>query len=1031
MQKESGRHQHRPPAHPQQCLLATHGNLTAVGTEGIGCEGRAGWGGVGLFSSVMACIGLWSRGLLVLVVLSLVRGQLRYSVKEEVNHGAFVGNVVSDLGLDVKQIPTRGFRITSGNNKQYFDVNLGNGVLFVNRTIDRESLCGPSTPCIISLGVVIENPVEVHNLEVEILDINDNAPQFPRNDYHLEISESAVPGARFPIESAQDPDIGTNSIQSYKLSDNDHFALDLKTFSGNSKLIEIVLKKSLDREQKALHQLLLTAIDGGSPAKSGTAQISIRVMDTNDNTPFFDKSTYKASLLENSPAGTLVVKLNASDPDEGSNGEVMYSFSSYTPQKVRQLFSIEPKTGEVRVNGALDYERSSSYEIYIQAIDRGPVSMTGHCKVLVEVVDANDNAPEIVVTSNYSPISENSQVDTVVALMSVTDKDSGINKQVSLTMQPNLPFKLSSFKNTYKLLTDGKLDREKCSSYNVTITATDSGVPALSSEKTLYVQVSDVNDNPPVFEQSSYSVYVLENNAPGVSLFSVKAMDPDANENAFVSYLLLQSEGVPVSSYVSIKSDNGTIYAVQSFDYEKLREFRFVVQAQDAGNPSLSSSATVNVFILDQNDHAPTILYPAPSSTRSIEMIPRAADADYLVTKVIAVDSDSGQNAWLFYSLGKATDPKLFKVSLHTGEIRTTRKVVDDTIASYNVTVIVKDNGEPPLTSSTTVSIAVVDRISKIVPNSQRHEKSNTGYSDITLYLIIGLCSISFLFILTLIIISILKCCKCNGNAEPCCACCCGVPNQNPTEMYKQANNNIETRLPPGSKAQPHFIEVRGNGSLTKTYCYKACMTAGSGSDTFMFYNTGIPVGTLPQAVIADRNLKRLSGQSFQNLIILKSETTTPVEPKHPNPDWRYSASLKAAMQGAVHMEGAAVLRGAAVGLEQQWPTVSSATPELEGGEVSPPVGAGVNCNSWTFKYGPGNQKQPVPQIPQDFPENFIIPGSPAIISIRQDQQAAPGHSKSNFITFGKKEETKKKKKKKKGNKNQEKGNNQPDNNDQ
>ncbi|XP_063784876.1 protocadherin alpha-C2-like isoform X11 [Pseudophryne corroboree] len=829
----------------------------------------------------VGCLGLKAQVILLLLSLSLVAGQLKYSVREELNHGAFVGNVVSDLGLDLKRLPTRGFRITSGNSKQYFDVNLENGVLFINRTIDRETLCEPSSPCVINLEVVVGNPVEVHNIEVEILDINDHAPKFPSNDYYIEISESAVPGARFLIESAQDPDIGTNSIQTYKLSDNDYFVLDLKTFNGNSKLIEIVLKKTLDREQKSLHKLFLTAIDGGSPAKSGTAQISIRVMDTNDNTPFFEKSTYKVSLLENSPTGTLVIKLNATDPDEGSNGDVAYSFSSYTPQKVRQLFSIDPKTGEVRVNGALDYEISSSYEIHVQATDKGPVPMTGNCKVLVELIDANDNAPVIVVTSNYSPVAENSQEDTVVALMSVTDQDSGINKQVSLTIQQNIPFKLKSFKNTYKLVTDGKLDREKCPSYNVTVIAIDSGNPTMSSQKTLYVEISDVNDNPPVFEESLYSVYVLENNAPGVSLFSVKAMDQDSNENAFVSYLLLQGdvEGLPVSSYISVKSDNGTIYAVQSFDYEKLREFRFVVQAQDAGTPPLSSSATVNIFIEDQNDHAPTILYPGPSNgSRSIEMIPRAASVGYLVTKVIAVDADSGQNAWLFYNLGKATDPKLFTVDLHTGEIRTTRKVADDSVASYNLTVIVRDNGDPPLSSSTTISVAVVDRVSKLIPDSHRHIKNTTNYSEMTIYLIIALCSISFVFLLTVIILLIIKCCKCTGNVEPCCTCCCGVQNPNPTEMFKQANNNIETRLPPGLKPQPHFIEVRGNGSLTKTYCYKACLTAGSGSDTFMFYNTGIPVGTMPHAVIADRHLTVQSGQSVQNLIILKSETTTPVE---------------------------------------------------------------------------------------------------------------------------------------------------------
>ncbi|XP_073476995.1 protocadherin alpha-C2-like isoform X8 [Aquarana catesbeiana] len=824
------------------------------------------------------CVGL------LLMLVNVVTGQLRYSVKEELNHGAFVGNVISDLGLDLKQVPTRSFSITSGNDKQYFDVNLGNGVLFVNRTIDRESLCVPSAPCVINLEVVVGNPVEVHNIEVEILDINDHAPKFPRNEYNLSISESAVPGARFPIESALDPDIGSNSIQTYKLSDNDYFALDLKTFNGNSKLIEIVLKKPLDREQNSLHRLLLTAMDGGSQAKSGTAQIFINVMDTNDNNPFFDKSTYKASLLENSPVGTLVVKLNASDPDEGSNGEVLYSFSSYTPQKVRQLFTIDAKSGEVRVNGPLDFEKSSSYEIYVQATDKGPVPMAGHCKVLVEIIDANDNAPEIVVTSNYSPVAENSQEDTVVALMSVNDQDSGINKQVSLSIQQNLPFKLKSFKNTYKLVTDGKLDREKYPSYNITVTATDSGNPPLSSQRTLFVEISDVNDNPPVFEESSYSMYVLENNAPGVSVFSVKAVDPDSNENAFVSYMVLQgdAEGLPVSSYVSVKSDNGTIYAVQSFDYEKLREFRFVVQAQDAGNPPLSSTATVNVFVVDQNDHAPTILFPAPTNgSRSIEMIPQAAGSDYLVTKVIAVDLDSGQNAWLFYNLGKSTDPKLFKVDLHTGEIRTTRKVADDSITNYNLTVIVRDNGEPPLSSSTTISVAVVDRISKLVPGSRRHVKNTTSYSEMTIYLIIALCSISFVFLLTLIVIFILKCCKCT--VDPCCTGCCTgcciVQNPNPPDTCKQANNNIETRIPPGLKVQPHFIEVRGNGSLTKTYCYKACMTAGSGSDTFMFYNTGVPVGTMtmPHAVIADRNLTAQSGQRH-SLIILQSETTTPVE---------------------------------------------------------------------------------------------------------------------------------------------------------
>ncbi|XP_009888972.1 PREDICTED: protocadherin alpha-C2-like [Charadrius vociferus] len=900
--------------------------------------------------------------------------------------------------------------------------------------MDREALCELSPTCFLSLELVIEQPIEVHNVEVEVLDINDNAPRFPRQDYRLEISESAVPGARFHIESAQDPDVGTNSVQSYQLSPSHHFALDLKGFQSGSKLLELVLQQPLDREQSALQQLVLTAVDGGDPPKSGTAQISVRVVDTNDNPPTFDRSTYTVSLLENSLPGTLVVKLNASDPDEGSNGDVIYSFGSYTPQKVRQLFSVDPHSGEVRVNGTLDYEEASSYEIYVQATDQGPVSLAGYCKVLVNIVDANDNVPEVVLTSLYSPVPEDAKAGTVVALMSVTDQDSGLNKQVTLRIPPGLPFALNSFKNSYTLITQGKLDHEKAAAYNITVTATDSGSPPLSSQKVIHVEVSDINDNPPRFEEPVYSVYIPENNPVGALLCTIKATDPDVAENAYVSYSLLNGEieGLPVASYVSIKSDSGNMYAVRSFDYETLREFQVIVQAQDAGIPPLSSTVTVYIYVVDVNDHAPQILYPTSTNTSAaLEMIPRSAYAGYLVTKIIAIDGDSGQNAWLFFHLVQTSDPGLFRVELHTGEIRTTRKLGEDSTATFNLTVEVRDNGDPPMSSSVAVTVAVVDRVSKIIPDTRRHIKSPSNYSEITLYLIIALSAISFVFLFTVIGLTVIKCYRYSLYGDSCCAGFCGVRERCPAELYKQANNNIDARLPHGLKVQPHFIEVRGNGSLTKTYCYKACLTAGSGSDTFMFYNTCGPTGTTgPSAVMTERHLTGQSGQSAQNLIILKNDSITPNEPKHPNPDWRYSASLRAGLFSAVHVEEAGILRGGPGGPDQQWPTVSSATTEPEAGEVSPPVGAGVNSNSWTFKFGPGNPKQ---GGPGELPDKFIIPGSPAIISIRQE----PPNSqidKSDFITFGKKEETKKKKKKKKGNKTQEKkekGNSTTENSDQ
>lgn len=822
--------------------------------------------------------------LLLVLLPGPAASQLRYSVPEEQSPGALVGNVARALGLELRRLGPGCLRINhlGAPSPRYLELDLTNGALFVNERIDREALCEQRPRCLLSLEVLAHNPVAVSSIQVEILDINDNSPRFPRPDYQLQVSESVAPGARFHIESAQDPDVGANSVQTYELSPSEHFELDLKPLQENSKVLELVLRKGLDREQAALHHLVLTAVDGGIPARSGTAQISVRVLDTNDNSPAFDQSTYRVQLREDAPPGTLVVKLNASDPDEGSNGELRYSLSSYTSDRERQLFSIDAITGEVRVSGTLDYEESSSYQIYVQATDRGPVPMAGHCKVLVDIMDVNDNAPEVVLTDLYSPVPEDVALNTVVALLSVNDQDSGSNRKVSLGLEATLPFRLNGFGNSYTLVVSGPLDRERVAAYNITVTATDGGTPPLTSQKTLQIEISDINDNPPSFLKDSYSIYIQENNLPGVLLCTVQATDPDQKENAEVTYSLLDREiqGLPVTSYVSINSASGSLYAVNSFDYEKFREFFVTVEAQDRGRPPLSSTVTANVYVVDVNDHAPHILYPtSTNSSAAIEMVPRTAPAGYLVTKVIAMDSDSGQNAWLFYHLVPTSDSDLFKVELHTGEIRITRKIGDESGTTFNLTVVVRDNGEPPLSATVAITVAVVDRVSKMLPDTQRHIKSARTYSEITLYLIIALSTVSFIFLLTIIVLSIIKCYRYTAYGTACCGGFCGVRERCPAELYKQANNNIDARIPHGLKVQPHFIEVRGNGSLTKTYCYKACLTAGSGSDTFMFYNTGAQTGPGPggaQASVTDnRHLTGQSGQSAGNLIILKNEAVS------------------------------------------------------------------------------------------------------------------------------------------------------------
>ncbi|CDQ79049.1 unnamed protein product [Oncorhynchus mykiss] len=868
------------------------------------------------------------------LLCGLSLGQLRYSIQEELENGAEVGDLVQDLGLDIRKLSNRKIKVTT-SGKRYVDVNPQNGKLLVNERIDRETLCDLSSTCLIHLEVLVENPSEVHNVEVEIVDANDNAPQFPSDEYQLEIAESALPGSRFPIENALDPDVGSNSVRLYRLSPNEHFALDSNKPSLNSKNIELVLKKPLDRELAPYHQFILTAADGGTPAKTGSALINVRVLDTNDNVPVFDSSVYKVKLLENSPKDTLVIKLNATDHDEGTNGEVYYSFSSYTPERVRQMFSMDSSTGEIRVRSIVDYEETNSYEMYIQAMDKGPGAVAAHCKVVVEVVDVNDNVPEIVLSSLSSPVREDARADTVVALISVTDRDSGANKQVNLEIPPGLPFKIKSFRNYYTLVTSAFLDRETTAAYNVTLSATDGGTPPLSSQKTILVDVADVNDNPPRFEQTSYTVYVTENNAPGASLCTVKAQDSDVNENARITYTVLNdnNHGIPVTSYVSVKADTGEAYALRAFDYESLREFHFQVKAQDGGIPPLSRVATVYIYIMDQNDHIPEIVKPPGNGTRSIETVLKNAEAGVLVTKVVAYDADAGPNAWLIYVLDQSTDLDLFKVHEHTGEIRTTRRVLEDNSTSFSLTVLVTPD-----------------------PKRVIRPHSTLLFSNVTLYLIVALSATTFVFLVTVVVLAIVRChayCTQPGSCSPCCVSQKTPPDGGSSSTVGgsggggggggQPNNNVALRR--DLKVEPHYIEVRGNGSMTKTYCYKTCLTATSGSDTFMFYNTGRPIsGTWG----SERFFTGGSG-FVRRLSMPDASLQVCPEPKAPNADWRYSTSLRAGMQSSVHMEESSVMQGAQGMLVQNWPTVSSAA-DGEGGELSPPVGAGIDSNSWHFR---------------------------------------------------------------------------------
>ena len=523
---------------------------------------------------------LW-RLYFYLACLSSASAQLSYSVSEELNPGSVVGNIAKDLSLTAEGIVQRRLRVVSESTTQYFEVKQATGELVIKQKIDREQMCELSSTCSLNLQILLENPLDIHRVVVDILDVNDNSPQFSTSNISLEISEAAAPGTKFRLESAHDPDMGTNSLRTYHLATNDFFILKVETKSDGSKFPELVVDKALDRETQASFRLMLTAVDGGQPEKSGSTLLLIKILDVNDNAPVFDEPVKRVRLLENVTRGTLVTKLNATDADSGSNGDISFLFSKYTPEGVRSLFSVDPKSGELSVKGVVDYEKAAAYHITVQARDGGSPAMEGSCNVIVDVIDVNDHAPEVTLTSVHSPVREDSAPGTVIAYISTRDLDSGLNGKVTVTVQPGLPFKLNSpYEKHYSLVTAGNLDRETVAEYTVVIKATDAGSPPLSSQITFVVELSDVNDNAPIFSQPSYSVDIPENNAPSAPIAVVSATDPDVGDNARISFSILPTmvQGSPISSYVYINPESGHIYSMRSLDHEQLNAFRVEVQ---------------------------------------------------------------------------------------------------------------------------------------------------------------------------------------------------------------------------------------------------------------------------------------------------------------------------------------------------------------------------------------------------------------------------------------------------------------------
>ncbi|XP_021484164.1 protocadherin beta-2 [Meriones unguiculatus] len=749
----------------------------------------------------------------------------RYSVEEEAENGFLVANLLKDLGLEVEEFAARGPRVISKGKKLNLEFKRQTGDLLLREKLDREELCGPAEPCVVPFQVLLENPLQIFQAELQIRDINDHSPVFLDREIILKISEITAPGTTFLIECAQDLDVGSNSLQTYRISPNFYFHLKLQDSPDGTVLPQLVLDKVLDREDRSEIRLILTALDGGNPPRSGTAQVVIEVLDVNDNAPAFSKLRYEVQVPENSPVGSQVATVSARDLDIGDNGRIAYALSQAS-EDIRKTFRMNATSGEIVLAKTLDFESTQAYTVYVQATDGGGLS--GSSVVFVQVMDLNDNPPELILSTLTNQIPENAP-ETVIAVFSVADPDSGDNGKMVCSIQEELPFLLKpSVENFYTLMTNTALDRETRSQYNITITVSDMGSPRLTTQHTIAVQVSDINDNAPAFTQSSYTLSVRENNSPALHIGTIRATDSDSGSNAHITYSLLppNDQQLALDSLISINADNGQLFALRALDYEALQSFEFHVAATDQGSPALSSQALVRVLVLDDNDNAPFVLYPLQNaSAPCTELLPRAAEPGYLVTKVVAVDRDSGQNAWLSFQLFKATEPGLFSVWAHNGEVRTTRLLSERDAPKHRLLLLVRDNGDPQRSASVTLHVLVVDGFSQpYLPLPEVMGNPTQDEDELTLYLVIALASVSSLFLLSVLLFVGVRLCR-----------------------RTRATSLGGCSIPEGHFSG-HLVDVSGAGTLSQSYQYEVCLSGDAGTTDFKFLKPVVPSFLLQSA---------------------------------------------------------------------------------------------------------------------------------------------------------------------------------------
>ncbi|XP_044525314.1 protocadherin-8-like [Gracilinanus agilis] len=669
---------------------------------------------------------------------------VNYHIYEEEIPGTVIGVLsVHTRAYSPGMVP-RNFRLMKQFNTSLIRLREADGQLTVGENgIDREQLCQQSQQCTLTFDVVSFS--QLIHVEVEVRDINDHSPRFPRSPIPVEVSENAAVGTRIPLEVAVDEDVGSNALQSLHLVEpNSFFGVELQTRADGAKYADLLLLQELDRESQANYSLELVALDGGHPPRSATAVLSVQVLDANDHSPVFPQgSVIEVEISEDSPEGSLLLDIDATDPDEGPSGDVVFSFGGRTPPEPQLPFHLDPRSGRLILTGPLDYEQKETYELDVMAQDQGPGSRASTCRVIVHIRDVNDNAPDITIiplvvamntasdtpSSFTAPVSasweepggsqsgvaslipEGAAQESLVALVSTLDRDSDFNGQVHCALYGHEHFRLQpAYAGSYLVVTTALLDRERIPEYNLTLVAQDLGSPPLSTMRPYTVRVVDENDNAPLFTRPVYEVSVQENNFPGAYLTTVVARDPDLGLNGKVTYQLLETEVGQdrdlVSTYVSVDAGSGVLRARRRFDREALAELEVTLEARDGGSPAQLGQTLVRLVVEDQNDHAPEVISPLLSNGSALVPLPRGAPPGFLITRVQARDEDEGPNAELTYSLTYSDGaPGALAMHPKTGELSLRQRLSPWPADPLTLVVTVQDNGRPSLSCTTTLTL--------------------------------------------------------------------------------------------------------------------------------------------------------------------------------------------------------------------------------------------------------------------------------------------------------------------------------------